>query len=264
MMSTMYYSGLRNFVSQYTTFRAARFKFTKVSQHQGETIDTFYNRILKLSWQCEFSDPDERLINAIIFGTNCVKAQDKPITDSPNAESSTMLNCVFITMRVLSYIFSKLDLISMLSSSDDVILLRKNRGFNHNRMKQISVMIKKELEPEWESDWSTVTFISRQILPSNKCIGCGCDQHNSCPCECPAWGQTCRKCNRPNHYESVCGMIPARRRQGNNAHSSAVNELNANQHNSGQFHDSNTFKFYNMVPKQVSRHCRYGQFCWQY
>ena len=30
-------------------FRATRFKFTKVSQHQGEIINTFYNRILKLS-----------------------------------------------------------------------------------------------------------------------------------------------------------------------------------------------------------------------
>ena len=50
---------------------------TKVSQHQGETINTFYNRILKLSRQCEFSDPHEHLIDAIIFGTNCVKAQDK-------------------------------------------------------------------------------------------------------------------------------------------------------------------------------------------
>ena len=30
-------------------FRAARYKFTKVSQCQGEAIDAFYNRILKLA-----------------------------------------------------------------------------------------------------------------------------------------------------------------------------------------------------------------------
>ena len=58
-------------------FRTARFKFTKVSQHQGEAIDTFYNRILKLAHQCNFSNPDEWLIDAIIFGTSCVTAQDK-------------------------------------------------------------------------------------------------------------------------------------------------------------------------------------------
>ena len=58
-------------------FRVARFKFTKVSQHQGENIGTFYKRILKLAHQCEFSDMNEQLIDAIIFGTTCVKAQDE-------------------------------------------------------------------------------------------------------------------------------------------------------------------------------------------
>ena len=58
-------------------FRMARFKFSKVHQYQGESIDVFYNHILKVARQCEFSNIDERLIDAIIFGTNCVKAQDK-------------------------------------------------------------------------------------------------------------------------------------------------------------------------------------------
>ena len=58
-------------------FRAARFKFSKVYQKQGENVDIFYNRTLKICHQCEFSDPDECLIDAIIFGMSIVKAQDK-------------------------------------------------------------------------------------------------------------------------------------------------------------------------------------------
>ena len=42
----------------------------------------FYNRILKVARQCEFSNINERLINAIIFGTNCIKAQDKLLQTS--------------------------------------------------------------------------------------------------------------------------------------------------------------------------------------
>ena len=57
--------------------RVARFRFTKVFQQQGETIDIFYNCFLKLARQCEFSDINKRLIDAIIFGTGCIKAQDK-------------------------------------------------------------------------------------------------------------------------------------------------------------------------------------------
>ena len=37
----------------------------------------FYNRILKVARQCEFPDMDDCIIDAIIFGTNCIKAQDK-------------------------------------------------------------------------------------------------------------------------------------------------------------------------------------------
>ena len=45
-----------------------------------------------------------------------------------------------------------------------------------------------------------------------KCFGCGHNLHKDRPCECPAWGYNCRKCNKPNHWESVCGQLPLRRR----------------------------------------------------
>ena len=58
-------------------FRMARFKFSKVHQYNGESVDVFFNRILKIARQCEFPDMDDMIIDAIIFGTNCIKAQDK-------------------------------------------------------------------------------------------------------------------------------------------------------------------------------------------
>ena len=65
------------FCAPICNFEAARFKFSKVSQKQSETINTFYNRIFKICNQFEFSDPDQRLIDAIIFGMLIVKAQGK-------------------------------------------------------------------------------------------------------------------------------------------------------------------------------------------
>ena len=58
-------------------FHMTRFKISKVYQHNGESVDVFYNRILKIARQCEFPDMDDQIIDAIIFGTNCIKAQDK-------------------------------------------------------------------------------------------------------------------------------------------------------------------------------------------
>lgn len=65
------------FCAPICNFRAARFKFSKVCQKPGEMVDTFYNRILKICSQCEFSYPNEQLIDAIIFSMYIVKAQDK-------------------------------------------------------------------------------------------------------------------------------------------------------------------------------------------
>ena len=47
--------------------------------HNGESVYVFYNRILKIARQCKFPDMDDHIIDDIIFGTNCIKAQDKPL-----------------------------------------------------------------------------------------------------------------------------------------------------------------------------------------
>ena len=58
-------------------FRAVHFKFSKVYKKQDKTIDMFYHCILYTCNQWELSDPDERLVDALIFGTSIVKAKDK-------------------------------------------------------------------------------------------------------------------------------------------------------------------------------------------
>ena len=58
-------------------FCAARFKFRSVKQHDTETINAFYHRILHLARQCQFDNIDEHLIDAIVCGCKFKKAQDK-------------------------------------------------------------------------------------------------------------------------------------------------------------------------------------------
>ena len=78
-------------------FRMARFKFAKVHQNSGEPVDTFYNRILKIGHQCKFPDMDDRIIDAIIYGTNCVKAKDY---QSQSQTTSNTQNFNITTMPV--------------------------------------------------------------------------------------------------------------------------------------------------------------------
>ena len=68
-------------------------KLSKVYQKQGETVDAFYNKILKICNQCEFSDPIERLIYAIIYGMSIVKAQVK-LLQTLKTQFATVVNCL--------------------------------------------------------------------------------------------------------------------------------------------------------------------------
>ena len=72
-------------MNRYVTFVLQAGSLGTVAQAPSETLDTFYNRILKLAKQCQFEPAEKsRLIDAIIYGTSLTKAQEKllqtPIT----------------------------------------------------------------------------------------------------------------------------------------------------------------------------------------
>ena len=58
-------------------FHAARYKFHQVSQRENEMTNAFYHCIQKLCVQCQFSDDEEHLVDAIIYGTKVQKAGEK-------------------------------------------------------------------------------------------------------------------------------------------------------------------------------------------
>ena len=61
--------------------------------------------------------------------------------------------------------------------------------------------------------------------PQKKCYGCGHELHKDGSKNCPAWGLTCRKCNKLNHWEIVCGQIPKKSSQRRPSDCSMVSEV---------------------------------------
>ena len=182
-------------------FRAARFKFTKVSQCQGENIDTFYNRILKLACQCNFSDMNERLIDVIIFGTTCVKAQDK-LLQMPN--TLNLQQCLTVCRHYKSL---SLHIQQIHSGSDrQVEFLRKH----HPKTKKYGQNKSQLKGQNSQKSQSSQSSQQKATKSQKRCYGCGRDLHKDHAKNCPAWGSTCRKCNKPNHWEIVCGQVPRR------------------------------------------------------
>ena len=238
----------------------ARFKFSKVHQYNGESIDVFCNCILKVARQCEFSNINERLIDAIIFGTNCTKAQDK-LLQTPKTLS--LQKCLSVVRHYKSL---KLH-IQQIGPDKSIEYLRwcnsgKKKGsgqkqsnnFNQNQ-NQRGCLQSQSRKGTWNQSHNQTggqsLSNSSKYLPGNKCISCGRNRHTDRLHECPAQGKSCNKCSRLHHFESVCGVIPSRRSQSRPG--KAVNELNQNNCDSltsfprNSEHDGPM----NTVPKQV-------------
>ena len=106
---------------------------------------------------------------------------------------------------------------------------------------------KGNMEPRSKSDWWTI-LNSSKFLPGNKCIGCGRNRHADWLRECPAQGKSCNKCGRLHHFESVCGMIPARNGSQSRPPGRSVNNCDSLTSFPRNSEHQNSM---NMVPKQV-------------
>ena len=188
-------------------FRIACFKFSKVHQYQGELIDVFYNHILKIPKQCEFSNTDERVIDAIIFRTHCTKAQDK-LLQTPKTLS--LQQCLSVCRH-----YESLHLhIQHIRPDKSIDYLRKHHQGKKKSGSQSSNTKQDESENQRQRSQSRShsSQNTQGKLSHSQCFGCGHDKHAS-RSDCPAMGKVCHKCGCENHFESVCGRIPYFRRR---------------------------------------------------
>ena len=154
-----------------------------------------------------------RLIDAIIFGTNCIKAQDK-LLQTPNTLS--LQQCLTICRH-----YESLSLhIQQIRSDKQVEFLRKrhqkSKKFVPNKPQQ-----KGQKSPQLPLSTQQKSMSTKS---QKKCFGCGRELHKDRSKNCPAWGSTCRKCNKLNHWEVVCGQVPKKSSQSSQRRS-MVNEV---------------------------------------
>ena len=182
-------------------FRIAHFKFSKVHQYQRESIDVFYNSILKVAKQCKFSNIDERLIDAIIFGMNCTKAQDK-LLQTPKTLS--LQQCLSVCQHYESLCLH----LQHIRPDKSIDYLKK-----HHQSKKRSSTQSSNNTTQDKSDGQRYRSQSCSCSSQNaqgklsQCFGCGHSKHVN-RSDCPAMGKVCHKCGCDNHFESVCGRIP--------------------------------------------------------
>lgn len=72
-----YWKRFEDYVASRINFRLARYKLPTVKQEPSETVDSFLKKVRVLAKKCKYTNPDEHIIDALIFGSNNPRVQSK-------------------------------------------------------------------------------------------------------------------------------------------------------------------------------------------
>ena len=148
---------------------------------------TFYHRIQKLCVQCQFSDGEERLVDAIIYGTRVHKAREK-LLQMP--KHLTLHDCLKISHHYESLQYH----LNVVKPTDKQVESITKHHFNRGGKQQPSA----KRTGTFEGQPGT-----RPANSSNKtvpCSNCGMTHPKD---RCPTYQSTCFNCNRMGHYSSL-------------------------------------------------------------
>ena len=154
------------------------FQFRKATQEPGETVDQFVTRLRKLAATCEFHDASREIKSAVI--QNCLS---KRLRRYALREDTLKLDEFLAKARSLEASETQATGIEKNLPSEEVNRLS-------HKPQQSRPTVKK---PPRQSTQSS----------SNTCRQCGLIwPHRTKPC--PAKGQSCNKCGKPNHFAKMC------------------------------------------------------------
>ena len=182
-----------------------RYVFNRRVQESGERFETFLGDVRRLARSCEFAAVEESMIrDRIVVGIRDETTRHKllQVRDLTLAKAIDICKASEAAGRQLKAM-SGTDAVQALHSS------RRSsaRGRGRNRDKS------KHRSPRADS--------GHRQEKNLKCKYCN-RSHEQRKEACPAYGQTCRRCSKRNHFESVCQSKTV---SGKKSGQQAVNEL---------------------------------------
>ena len=150
--------------------------FRRVQQRQGEGIEHFVVRLRTLVTDCEFDKPDDEIRLQLIAGASDPKVQEKAF------ESKKTFSELYDYARSLEV-----------------------RHAEKRRPPSPQLTHSSQVESAFQLNANNST------QPHRKCRNCGYEHARDD--NCPAQGQTCSNCGKPNHFSKVCRAQRNDRRQ---------------------------------------------------
>ena len=157
----------------------ARYIFLKMKPIAGETTITYATRLREKAQDCEFGDAsqcDERILEHLIQSTENESLIQKCISKGWNLSQflteAGQVEDISLQMRDMKII----------DQERQIAKVDKNKGY------------------EWKQRHANRKAESE----INPCGYCGLKKMHTDRRSCPAYGKTCAKCQKPNHFASAC------------------------------------------------------------
>lgn len=166
-----------------------RVQFHSRNQHPGESVDAYIQELHQLAAKCEFTDKEDSLRDRLLSGMS-----DKQLSVELQLREDLTLPYVIEKMK------AKAILVSNIRKEKAVAAVHKTTGFSRSSSYTSN---RRQTTP--------ITTSSNQHYAGEHKSQSSAQQRNckSCktthpPRKCPAFGKTCRKCGKKNHFAKAC------------------------------------------------------------
>ena len=193
----------------------SRYKFWKRHQKDTETFEQYFTDLKLLVKDCAYTDQDEMIRDAIVFGVKDSKVREKCINEGSELTLEKAVN--FARTSELS----RSQLKSMNQDEDKSVNV-----VNQKKGSQAQAQAIKKSQYNYKKKSNFQPGQQRQG-PKKKtmfqCRSCG-TKHG--PKQCPAYGKQCNKCHKYNHFASVCMTFKQKAKEMNMVDVSDSDESN--------------------------------------
>eukprot|EP00057_Strongylocentrotus_purpuratus_P007302 XP_011661776.1 PREDICTED: uncharacterized protein K02A2.6-like [Strongylocentrotus purpuratus] len=168
-----------------------RFVFHSASQQQNESVDQYVVRLRQLGKACKFGALEEEMIrDRLVLGCKDKQAQARLFREQ---DTVCTLKKAIASLEVSESSQQQLRIVKGEESVHFTQSQHKKGNAGGRQMQTNSYMDRKKYGKSF----------STQKEEMNGCKFCG-GSHSRGRDNCPAYGKTCRKCGRANHFQTVC------------------------------------------------------------
>ncbi|XP_064488499.1 uncharacterized protein K02A2.6-like [Ornithodoros turicata] len=178
---TEHFAPKKNTVFERHVFRQAR-------QEPGETLDQFQVRLRRLGATCEFTAIEDEIVSQIIEGTSSQKLRRAALR-----ETDITLEKLLSTGRSIEISEVQASSIETPTSAQPVQKITPKKQPHEGP------------PPKKNQQRNRPKQNHTEDTQTEKCSACGRTwPHKGGKTNCPAWGQTCHKCQKKNHFAKWC------------------------------------------------------------